>query len=957
MNVAVTRPGHANGPAADWAVDDAYLAEADEVANALDVSLATGLSQAAAAERLALAGLNRIESAPPTPAWRRFGAQFADPLIYLLLFGIVVSVIAWAVEGATGLPVEAIVIGAIVLANGILGFVQERHAENAVAALERMAAPTARVLRDGREQRIEADQVVPGDVLLLGEGDAVTADGRVFEASSLTVAEAALTGESESVLKSAATLARAAPLGDRENMVFSGTAVTRGNARAVVTATGAATEIGHIATLLEHTTEEKTPLQREVDLVGRWLAVAVVIITAIVIGAVLLTSDIASVDDVVAVLLLGVSLAVAAVPEGLPAILTVVLAVGVQRMARHNAIVKKLASVETLGSASVICSDKTGTLTKNEMTIERVVTHSGEVVVTGSGYAPEGEVLAGGAALAAGNLRSEVRAVLGGGGTASDARLEQVDGQWVVTGDPTEAAFLVAEQKLGTAQRRTARFARQSSIPFSSERKLMSTVVADKERDGRPTIMTKGAPGVVLERCNRERVGTSDEPLTDSRRAEIRASVDRLADAALRTLAVAYRPLDLDGDSGTATDAESLEHDLVFAGIVGMLDSPRAQALDAVREAHNAGVKVVMLTGDHVRTAARIASDLGILAPGSPAGEQALNADDLESLDDAALAQAARRVSVYARVSPAHKLRIVRALQANGQIVAMTGDGVNDAPALRAADIGVAMGIAGTDVAREAANMILVDDDFATIVSAIREGRAIFANIKKFLRYLLSSNLGEVITVFVGVVAAPLFGLDVAVGIAAPLLATQILWINLLTDSAPALALGFDPLSASAMRRPPRKLSDRVIDREMVTGVLFVGAVMAAVTLLTIDAYLPGGLIPGDSSLAMARTMGFSILVVAQLFNALNARTTTTSALRHPLASPRLLGAIALSLALQILVVHLPLLNQAFATVPLSLTDWAVCIAAASIVLWAEELRKLARRTLAGASPSLPNPA
>jgi P-type Ca2+ transporter type 2C len=634
------------------------------------------------------------------------------------------------------------------------------------------------------------------------------------------------------------------------------------------------------------------------------------------------------------------------VPEVLPAVLSVVLALGVQRMAAKHAIVKKLSSVETLGSASVICSDKTGTLTRNEMTVQRVVTRSGEVAVTGIGYRPEGELLVGDRPLSDGPLADEVRAVLGGGSLANDAVLgEDDDGQWTVQGDPTDAAFLVAERKLGITEQRRARFERVGEVPFTSERKLMTSIEVDAARQGRIAVVTKGAPDVLLGRCTHERVGEAEEALTEARRAEILAVVDRLAEAALRTLAVAYRPL-----KATEPPAaeESLEQELVFAGVVGIIDPPRPEAAAAIAEAHGAGLRVIMITGDHPRTAARIAADLSIAEPqAGQDGVPSLSGLELDALDDQGFAERVRSVSVYARVAPEHKLRIVDALQADGNIVAMTGDGVNDAPALKSADIGIAMGVTGTDVTKEAAKMILADDNFATIVAAVREGRAIFANIRKFLRYLLSSNIGEVLTMFLGVVGASVIGLDVAGGaVVAPLLATQILWINLLTDTGPALAMGVDPPPGDVMRHPPRKLTDRVIDQQMQLGVVFVGLVMALVTLATIDLELPGGLVEGSADLVEARTAAFTVLVLAQLFNTFNSRSERVSAFRGLFTNRWLWAAIALSLLLQVLVVHLPLLNRAFGTTPLSAGDWARCFAMASLVLWADELKKLLMRWL-----------
>jgi magnesium-transporting ATPase (P-type) len=873
--------------------------------------------------------------------WRRFLGQFADTLIYLLLTAVVVSVVAWAVEGAEGVPYEAVVILAIVVLNAVLGYVQEARAEQAVAALQRMAAPTAGVVRDGREGRIPAAEVVPGDVLVLAEGDAVSADARLVDAASLTVAEASLTGESEPVLKDAAALAAPAGVGDRVNMVFNGTAVTRGRGRAVVTATGMATEMGTVARLLGSTEERRTPLQREVDEIGRALGIAVVAIAVVVIGAIFLTSNVDSLSDVVDVLFVGVSLAVAAVPEGLPAILSVVLALGVQRMAQRNAIVKRLSSVETLGSASVVCSDKTGTLTRNEMTIEKIVTSSGDVDVTGSGYRPEGELRAGGRLLEEGPLLDEVRAVLAGGSFANDAVLQEQDGEWTVQGDPTEAAFLVAEKKVaGLHEARDARFERLGEVPFTSERKLMSTVGSDAAGafGFGFAVVTKGAPDVLLARCTEERAAGRVRPLTDARRAEVLADVERLADLALRTLAVAYRPL-----PDRPEPDESLERELVYLGLVGIIDPPRTEARASIAEATAAGIRVLMITGDHPNTATRIATNLGIAAE----GKRALTGAELEALDDAGLREAVQDVSVYARVAPEHKLRIVDALQANGHIVAMTGDGVNDAPALKAADIGVAMGITGTDVTKEAADMILADDNFATIVSAVREGRGIFANIRNFLRFLLSSNIGEVLTMLLGVALAGALGLDdTGEAIAVPLLATQILWINLLTDGAPALAIGVDTPPIDVMGRPPRRLTDRAIDPEMWFGISYVGLVMAVVTLAALDLRLDGGLLGGSGGIDEARTMAFTTLVFAQLFNCFNARSDRTSAFSHLFTNRLLWGAIAISVLLQVAVVELPFLNNAFGTEPLGLDDWLVCVGLASAVLWAVELKKLVGRRL-----------
>ena len=931
-----------------------WSADAAAVAEQLGTDAERGLSSADAAARLAAHGPNRLEAQAPVPAWRRLAAEFRSPLVALLVVAVAVSLAVWALEGAEGWPFEVVVITAILAANAVLGYAQEARAERAVAALQRLAAPTAAVVRDGTAVRVPAAAVVPGDLLVLAEGDAVAADARLVEAATLKLIEASLTGESEPVLKDTASRPPRVSLGDRRDMVFAGTAVASGRGRAVVTATGMDTEVGGIARLLARTPEEPTPLQREIGTIGRILGLAVVAITAVVVAAILATSDIDSASDAVDVLLVGVSLAVAAVPEGLPAVLSVVLALGVQRMAHRRAIVKKLSSVETLGSASVICADKTGTLTRGEMTITTVVTGSGEVTVTGTGYRPDGQAIVGGRPLGDSGqdawLAEEVRAVVTAGSVANDAVLRSDGGDWVVQGDPTDAAFLVAEAKLGIQAPRRSRFTRVAEVPFTPERKLMSVLAADGERDGQVALVTKGAPDVLLAHCTHERVGGTVSPLTATRRAEITCDIERLADRALRTLAVASRllpdalvPASLGRLAGDGVALAALERDLVYLGMVGIIDPPRPEASAAVTEAQGAGVRVVMITGDHPRTAARIAADLGIFGPPDA---PPLTGAEVDALDDEALRGAAARVSVYARVTPEHKLRIVDALQANGDIVAMTGDGVNDAPALRSADIGVALAVAGTDVAKEAADMVLTDDNVATIVAAVREGRAILADIRRFLRYLLSSNAGEVLTMFLGVVGAGLLGLD-ATGetLVVPLLATQILWINLLTDTGPALALGVDPPSDDVMARPPRRPPDRIIDAPMRRGIALVGLVMAIVTLAALDLRLPGGIIDGSGTVVEGRTMAFTTLVLAQLFNCLNARSDRTSAFHGLFTNRWLWAAVTVSLALQVAVVHAPALNDAFDTTPLTFGEWAICTGLASAVLAASEARKLAARS------------
>ena len=965
---------------------DPSVSDAQAVAKEFDANIETGLTVQQASDRLAANGANALRAAPRSPAWRRLLRQFQDPLIYLLFGAILIASLAWVIEGFAGWPVDAMVITAIVLLNGGLGFAEEAKAQNAVAALARMTEANSSVLRNGAVKQVPSAELVRGDVLVLAEGDAVGADARLFQAANLGVQEASLTGESAAVVKDPATLAQAAALGDRLNMVFKGTAIAQGTGRAVITATGMDTEMGRIAELLEATVDAPTPLQNEVARLGRMLGLAVVVIAVVVVASILMMSSIRSMSDVIPVLLLGVSLAVAAVPEGLPAILSVVLALGVQRMAKHQAVVKKLSSVETLGSATVIASDKTGTLTKAEMTIERVITASGSTHISGVGYAPEGQVASDVAATGTANavpngvpnaatsatsndapgatskdapgaaptgaLLQEQIVVLSGGSLAGNASLEKAaDGEWSIHGDPTEAAFLVAERKMdgdSIRERRERRFERVGEIPFTSERKLMSTIERDHEHQDELVLITKGAPDVLLGRCVSVRVGMETKPLDDTLRAKLLADVDSLTDAALRTLAVAYRPLAADEASDATQANVALERDLIFVGTVGIIDPPRPEAAAAIVEAKRAGIRVIMITGDHPRTAARIAQDLGIVV----AGSTALTGAELELLDKSGFADAVTKTSVFARVAPAHKLRIVQALQASGNVVAMTGDGVNDAPALKAADIGIAMGQTGTEVSKEAAKMILVNDDFATIVEAVREGRRVFDNIRKFLRYLLTSNMGEVLTVFLGVIGASVIGLDTANSgsdgahgaVVLPMLATQLLWINLVTDAAPALALGIDAPTDDLMARKPRRPGERLIDTRMWVDVFLIGIVIAVVSLLTLDIFLPGGLIEGTFDLTTARTAAFTVLVFACLFNCFIARSDITSAFSKMFSNPWLWGAIALSLALQVAVVHLRFLNIAFGTTALTSTQWLLCAAMASAVLWVSEVRKFALR-------------
>ena len=917
----------------------------EQVANALGADSTGGLHQQDADARLGRDGPNQLTADDAEPWWRRFLAQFQDALVVLLLIATAISAGLWAYEREAAVPYEALAILAVVFLNAILGYVQESRAEAAIAALRAMSAAEAAVIRDGERRSIPAAELVAGDLIVIEEGNAVPADARIVESVGLQTAEAALTGESLPVTKDPAPIDQDVALGDRHNMLFTGTSVTYGHGHAIVTATGMRTEMGRIAGLLNETTDEATPLQRELDRIGKMLGLVVVVIAVVMIATIIIVEEVRSAAAIFEVLILGVALAVAAVPEGLPAVVTAVFSIGVQRMARRRAIVRHLAAVETLGSASVIATDKTGTLTKNEMTVRVVVTASGRATFTGSGYSPTGGVSRDGGGAIDGSLAFELERALAAAARANNASVEERDGRWMVQGDPTEGALIVAARKAGQHSKELYEaLPRVGEVPFSSERKLMSTVHRDIARSDRGMVFTKGAPSVLLSRCSRELVGEERRPLTIERRAEIMSTNDALAGEALRTLGVAIRPLTGEVlDAHAARPDDRIEQDLVFAGLIGMIDPPRQEAKAAVALARAAGIRPVMITGDHPRTAAVIATELGISHDG-----QVITGTELGFLDDAAMSRTVAAGSGYARVNPETKLRIVDALRRSGAVVAMTGDGVNDAPALKKADIGIAMGITGTDVSKEAADIVLADDNFASIVAAVEEGRAIFSNVRKFLRYLLSSNIGEVLTMFFGVVLGKVIGISGSEGaVLLPLQATQILWINLVTDGPPALALGVDPADAGVMQQPPRPIGERVITPRMWRGIFQVGAIMAAGTLYALDASLPGGVFDGNGDVRYAQTIAFTTLVLFQIFNVINARSDERSAFSGLFSNAWLWAAIAGSVVLQILVVYVPFLQRGFGTVALNTNDWAFAAAVASSVLWVRELSKLIARMAA----------
>src|SRR3954468_1719805 len=919
-----------------------YQRSVEEVLTGFGTDPSLGLMRDEARRRLAQSGPNQLAAEPSDPPWKRFARQFGDVLVILLLIATAISAALWLYERDSALPYEAIAISAVVVLNALMGYLQEQRAESALAALRQMTAAHARVIRDGAVVTIAAADIVPGDIIVIEEGDTVSADARVIESTSLKMAEAALTGESLPVAKEIVAIAGEAALADRTNMVYAGTSATYGRGQGVVVATGMHTEMGRIAGMLAHVPAEHTPLQKELDHVGRLLGGVVVVIAIAMIATIVLVENVRGISALFDVLILGVALAVAAVPEGLPPVVTAVLSIGVERMARRNAIVRHLSAIETLGSASVIASDKTGTLTRNEMTVREIVTARGRVLIGGTGYAPAGEVRPVDGGPITPGLHSELERVLAVADRANNASLHQRDGHWIVEGDPTEGALIVAARKAGLRRDHlTERFARIGEVPFSSERKLMSTLHTDADTEGRVLLFTKGAPDVLLTRCAQELVGETPHPLSDTRRREILETNDALAGRALRTLAVAYR-VSLDGTLTPERLSSDIERDLVFAGLIGMIDPPRAEARAAVARARSAGIRPIMITGDHPTTAAVIARELGLASDA-----RVVTGAELDRYSGDTLERIVAEVSVYARVNPEHKLRIVEALQRRGSVVAMTGDGVNDAPALKMADIGVAMGITGTDVAKRAADMVLADDNFATIVAAVEEGRSIFSNIRKFLRYLLSSNIGEVLTMFFGVLCSTAIGLDAQGGaVVLPLLATQLLWINLVTDGAPALALGLDPPDPLLMQCRPRPASERVITARMWTGIVLVGVVMAVGTLYVLDGSLPGGLVEGTGTLRYAQTKTFTVLILFQLFNVFNARSDRESALRGLFSNPWLWGAVIVSVVLQGAVLYTPFLQQAFSTVPLSASDWLQCTIVASSVLWLREAEKLLFRRL-----------
>ena len=856
-----------------------------------------GLAAPEAEKRLQQYGANELAQARRASPLRTFLSQFKSILVLILLA-------ATALSALIGEMADAIVIAVILLANGILGFVQETRAEKALDAMKRLTASKAHVVRDGERLELPAREVVPGDVLVLGAGDRVAADARLIHAVGLEIDESSLTGESTPVQKLTRVLGRNTPLADRGNMLYMGTNVSSGKGRAVAVATGMRTELGKIAELVQAEEETQTILQKRLGTFGKQIGLVVVAVALAIFVAEALGGR-----DILEVLMIAISLAVAAVPEGLPAVVTVTLALGVSRMASKNSIVRRLSSVETLGSVTVICSDKTGTLTRNEMTVRQLYVGLGRVEVTGEGYRPDGRLLRDGAPVD-GLTDDGISKLMVAVALCNDADLVAEDGSWKIKGDATEAALLVAAAKsgimLGELRNSSPRI---FEVPFSSERKKMTTI----HRSPRQGVLAymKGAPEAVLECCDRTLAEGVENTLTPEEKNRILGVNQEMAAEGLRLLAAAYKVL----PTADRYDPAIVEKDMVFLGLLGMIDAPREEAKSAIAKCEEAGIRVVMITGDHSSTAVAVARELGLLKePGL-----VLSGAELDAMSDEALENIVEKVVIYARVSPDHKIRIVKALKRKGHIVAMTGDGVNDAPALKISDIGVAMGITGTEVAKEASDMILADDNFATIVTAVEEGRRIYDNTTKFIRFLLAVNFAEVFLI----PAATFLGMPL------PLLPVQILFINIATDGLPAAALGFDPPDPDVMRRKPR---------EPRAGLLagYKLFILASTLLLLAGAGMVfhWGLSAADE--VVARTMVFTQIVFFELIAVFNCRSETRSVFRlSPGSNGWLLAAIALSAMAQVAIVSTPLFQSLFGTVALGAAEWAVVLLGSSLAFLA----------------------
>ncbi|MDD5093837.1 MAG: calcium-transporting P-type ATPase, PMR1-type [Dehalococcoidia bacterium] len=878
-----------------------HLQEVRSVIQSLE-SGEQGLSSSEAKRRLDQFGPNELVAKKKESPLKLLLEQFTN-------FIVVILIIAALVSGMIGEWVESIAIIAIVILAAVLGFVQEYRAGQALDALKKMAAPTASAIRDGTEQEVPANELVPGDIVVLRTGDRVPADMRILESMNLQVNESSLTGESVSVEKITAPVSdKACSLGDRKNMAFMGTLITYGRGKGIVAGTGMSTEFGKIATMIEEAEERKTPLQISLDKTGKWLGIFSLIGCGLIAAFGILKGY-----PTIEMLIWGAALAVAVIPEALPAVVTISLALGVRRMVQRHALIRNLPAVETLGCTSVICSDKTGTLTRDEMTARQLWASGRLIDIGGVGYTPEGVFSLEGKPLDIGK-DSSLQTLLQIGTLCNDTHLIHEDGAWKIQGDSTEGALVVAAAKVGMQQdRMEAEYPRVNEVPFSSERKRMTTIHAMPKGH---VAYSKGAPEMTLNACDRIYRKGQEKNLTGPEREEILDVARSMAENALRVLGLAYKSV------SDAHSPEQAEQGMVFAGLVGMMDPPREEVKAAIAICEEASIKTVMITGDHKITAMAVARELGLLKEGG----LALSGAELDELDDARFSEIVEQVNVYARVSPAHKMRVVDALTQKGYVVAMTGDGINDAPALKKADIGVAMGITGTDVSKEAADMVLTDDNFTSIVAAVEEGRSIFANIKKYLIYLLSGNTGAVLAM-----VAALF-----VGLPLPLGAVQILFINLLMDGAPAIALGVEPAEPGIMKQPPRNPKASVFDRRSLIYIGGIGLWIGAVSLLVFNWYWYHYV-----DLPQAMTMFFATLITCRLANAFNCRSATESLLRiGPFTNKWVTLACGASFLMMLAAIYMPGLNTAMETVPLAIGDWVVIAGTASTVLIIVEAQK-----------------
>jgi len=880
----------------------------DEAALALGADLSLGLVSAEAETRLKIYGPNQLKEKKGKSPLSIFLEQFQDFIVWILIGAALVS-------GFLQEWVDALAIVAIVILNAILGFIQEYRAEKSLAALKKLSSPNSKVIRDGRHNIIPSGDLVPGDLIELEAGDNVPADSRLFWlTANFNAQEASLTGESLPVAKTALALEeKEIPLAERANMVYMGTSTASGKARVIVCSTGMLTELGRIAGMIQEVQEETTPLQRKLDEFGKWI----VYLCFVLVGLVFLL-EWARGGKLIEVFLTSVSLAVAAIPEGLPAVVTIALGLGVQRMVKRHALIRKLPSVETLGCATVICSDKTGTLTKNEMTAQAVFAGGEIFKVSGVGYEPKGEFLLKEKAATIQEYPS-LRRALECALLCNAAELQKDSNGYKIVGDPTEGALLTAAAKAGLWKEVLEKeFPFVEEIPFDSQRKKMT--IARKDKEGL-IAFTKGAPDVLLADCAEIEENGQTRSLTDDDRGRISRVNNDLAGQALRVLAVAYRRFSRPPDT---YEAGIIEKGLVFAGLIAMIDPPREEVKKAMASCAQAGIKTVMITGDHKNTAVAIAKELGFFKQGS----RALTGEELDRLSEEEFRNDLGSIPVYARVSPEHKLRIVRAWRARKEVVAMTGDGVNDAPAVKEADIGVAMGITGTDVTKEVSDMVITDDNFASIVSAVEEGRGIYDNIKKFVHYLLSCNAGEILVMFVSSLA----------GWPVPLLPIHILWVNLVTDGFPALALGVDPVEPGVMNRPPRDPDEKVLTRQRALLMLVQGAFIAFCSLLAFSLVL----FVEKEGLGRARSAAFIVLACSQLFHSYNCRSMRQSLFKIGiLTNKKLILATTVSFILQMAVVYVPFLQKVFKTEALGVLDWVMVVVISSFPLWAMEAVKM----------------